>query len=433
MTPAPARPAKPRRLIYIDTAYTLKIVRNRRHEDYWMARHSGDYFPIVWGVHPFSDIPDNERRNKTRLLRFAPRQVAIEGTSQLLSLPKWLLPINFLVSQALLLRSLIKRGKKYPIDAIFVNDPLYAGLFGLLLAWRLRVPLIVFVPAHFDDLYDSTGALGAPRIFRTRKVEQAAMRTVFRRATMVFAAADNLAAMALKYGAPPKSIARLSHGKYIASYHLCPPDGRAPPGPVLAKYRIPDAPNYLIFIGRQTLLKHPEDALLAMKIAFEGDPDVIGIMAGIGDLNDYLKAKTKELQIDSRVFFPGLLYQPSLSLLLPRCICLSPLTGMALIEAALGGAPVVAYDRDWQSEFIYPGVTGALVPDRDWEAMGNAALEILRDPERRKAFAKAGRARAIQFVDLKSNQDKEHAAFDAMFDRWASKRRQRNQTRQFSN
>jgi glycosyltransferase involved in cell wall biosynthesis len=405
-------------LLYIDMAYTLRIVRGRSHEDFWLARHSGGYFPIVWGIHPIADVPDQEVRRRVRVARFARNQISIEGTSQALALPRWLLPVNFLFSQLGLLRALTRHARRRGVRAVFASDPLYCGLFGLALARRLGVPLIVFVPAHYDELFEATGSLGNPRIFGFRKVEQAVMHRVFRHSDMVFAAADSLAQLALKYGAPEQTIARLSHGKYLARDHLTEPASRPAADEALRRYSIPGAANYLIYVGRHNPVKHPEDVLRAMKVVLDAEPEVIGIMAGKGELTGSLQAIAEELAIADRVVFPGLIDQASLSFILPHCVTLSPLTGMALVECSLAGSPVIAYDRDWQSEFVDDRESGRIVPYRDWKAMGEAALDIIRDPAIRKRFGKAGRKKALAFVDIEGNRAKEHAALDAMFERF---------------
>lgn len=416
-----------RRLLYVDMAYTLRIVHQRHHEDYWLARHSEGYFPLVWGIHPFADVPDQEVRRRTRVVRFSRGQVAIEGTTQSLPLPRWLLPVNFVISQIRLLYGITRHARRRGVSAVFANDPLYSGLFGLALAQRLRVPLIVFVPAQFDEIYEATGTLGSPRIFRFRRVEQAVMRRVFSRSDMVFAPADNLAEFARNYGAREEAISRLSHGKYIASCHLSDPASRGSADEVLRTYGIPKAANYLIHVARLIPLKHPEDALRAMKIVLDAEPDTIGIMAGKGELSNALRAEARELGIADRVIFCGLIDQLSLSRLIPHCITLSPFTGMALIECSLGGSPVVTYDRDWQPEFVQHGHSGYVVPYLDWKSMGEKAIEIIRNPELRQRFSLAGRSRALKFVDKDRNRAKEHAAFDAMYRRFDGRTTKRNE------
>ena len=54
--------------------------------------------------------------------------------------------------------------------------------------------------------------------------------------------------------------------------------------------------------------------------------------------------------------------------------------GRALVEAALSGTPIVAYDVDWHSEFVSANVTGVLVASGDCEAMASAVLRMLDSP-----------------------------------------------------
>lgn len=418
---SPVKP--PRRLIYVDMAYTTRIVRQRGHEDYWLARHSWGYFRQVLGVHPMADIPDGELRRRPRIVKFSPGQIVIEGTSRALPLPSWLLPANFIISQLLLLRGILAHSRRRPVSAVFANDPLYCGLFGLFLAGRLNVPLIVFMPAHYDQLYEATGALANPRLFRFRRVEQAVMRLVLGRADMVFAPAEPHAQLALKYGASNEAIARLKHGKYLAGCHLIAPADRPPAEAALSRYDIKKARDYLIYVGRHTEVKHPKDALRAMNVVLSAEPQAAGILAGVGELTDALKAEVQSLGLQDRIFFPGLIDQYSLSLILPNCVTLSPLTGMALIECALAGSPIVAYDRDWQSEFIENGVNGSLVPYRNWQAMGEEALKILHNPALRTAYSRAARETAFNFVDPQGSRAKEHGALNDMFERFRSSAR----------
>jgi glycosyltransferase involved in cell wall biosynthesis len=52
---------------------------------------------------------------------------------------------------------------------------------------------------------------------------------------------------------------------------------------------------------------------------------------------------------------------------------------MALVESGLGGSPAVAYDADWQAEFVEDGVNGYIVPMWDYRQMGEKALSLVRD------------------------------------------------------
>lgn len=407
-----------RTLIYIDLAYTSRIVRARGHEDFWHARHSDGFFSKVIGIHPIADIADNEVRHRTRLIRFSPHQLVIEGTSQACKLPPKLLPLNFPLSQLALLNGLRRALSERPIAAVYANDPLYAGLFGWALARMLRRPLIIFVPAEFDQLYAETGKLSSPRIFRTRRMEQAALRFVLSRADMVVAVANSVRDLALRYGTKPERIAELSHGKFLARAHFSPPDERPDPGPILDQFGIQRGSPLLIYVGRHHPVKYPDDAVRAMAHALRDHPEATGVMTGDGEMRGDLGALSSELGMRDRIIFTGLVDQTVLTALVPLAVTLSPLTGMALMECALGGSPIVAYDCDWQGQFVRDGEMGFVVPFRDWRAMGDAAARLLDDPALRTLFGNAGRARALAWIDLEGNMAREQKAFADLLARW---------------
>jgi glycosyltransferase involved in cell wall biosynthesis len=75
------------------------------------------------------------------------------------------------------------------------------------------------------------------------------------------------------------------------------------------------------------------------------------------------------------------------------------LTGRALSEAALGGAPIVAYDLDWQSDLVETDKTGELVPFRDVEALGSAVCKMLADKVYAKVMGQGARTRAREMLD----------------------------------
>jgi glycosyltransferase involved in cell wall biosynthesis len=68
--------------------------------------------------------------------------------------------------------------------------------------------------------------------------------------------------------------------------------------------------------------------------------------------------------------------------------------GLAMLEAAAGGLPVVAGREGGVAEVVQDGVTGVLAPARDPEALAAATAALLDDPERRRAMGE----RAARFV-----------------------------------
>jgi glycosyltransferase involved in cell wall biosynthesis len=75
-------------------------------------------------------------------------------------------------------------------------------------------------------------------------------------------------------------------------------------------------------------------------------------------------------------------------------------TPVVIIEGMTAGLPVVATDVGGVRSLVRDGVTGRLVPPRDPEAWARACLELLRDPERRRAMGAAARAQAFPKYDV---------------------------------
>ncbi|WP_085914958.1 MULTISPECIES: glycosyltransferase family 4 protein [Pseudonocardia] len=67
--------------------------------------------------------------------------------------------------------------------------------------------------------------------------------------------------------------------------------------------------------------------------------------------------------------------------------------GIALLEAAAGGLPVVAGDSGGAPETVEEGVTGHVVPGRDVAAVVDRIAALLADPARATAMGRAGRER----------------------------------------
>ena len=123
------------RIMYIDMAYTLKMVRERELEQEFSSRDCGGYFEYVWGVHPMADVPEKRipdyKGFKVSETRFSENQTIIEGSSAYYPGLKGLFPLNFLLSQVRFTRYLIHLVKKEDISIILCTEPYFSGLIGL--------------------------------------------------------------------------------------------------------------------------------------------------------------------------------------------------------------------------------------------------------------------------------------------------------------
>jgi colanic acid/amylovoran biosynthesis glycosyltransferase len=74
--------------------------------------------------------------------------------------------------------------------------------------------------------------------------------------------------------------------------------------------------------------------------------------------------------------------------------------GMVYAEAQAVGKPVVAFDSGGISEVVEHGVTGFLAAERDWQALAQHLIFLLKNAELRKQFGAAGRSRILRLFDL---------------------------------
>lgn len=397
-------------LLYIDMAYTAQAMRLRQ-QGFWEARNSGGYFDRVWALHPIADrvVPGMQR---TEIHRLAAGQIQIEGQSAACRLPGALAPLNFWLSQRALFNRLRRYFSKRGTSLVYATDALYGGLFAYFMARRLRCPLIIAVWGNWDDQWNATRTLAMPRLIPSKRIQDMIIRFVLRRADRVVVGNRNNFDYVAAHGAYPERISIVSTSKFLFADHFSDPVKRRSDRSILAELGLPLDARPLIHVGRLVPEKLPDQALDAMISAAHQDRSIYGLFAGDGALREKMQAHIDAEGLTDRIRLLGALSQSDLARLLPHCTVISPLTGMALIEAGLAGAPIVAYAHEWQTEFIDDGRNGYLVPPGDTHAMADKAIALLRDAETANVFSEAIRDHAMKIAD----RDLIYAAEREMYD-----------------
>jgi glycosyltransferase involved in cell wall biosynthesis len=198
---------------------------------------------------------------------------------------------------------------------------------------------------------------------------------------------------------------------------LADPASRGDPVEALRDLGIPAAGNYLLMISRLVPVKFAEDGVRAMIHAAVQEEDLICIVAGDGAMRLELEALVSSAGLQDRVIFIGHVDQEKLSRIIPKCITISPLTGMALVEAGLGGSPAIAYDADWQAEFVKSGVNGYIVPMWDYRQLADKALTLVRDAPLRARMSAAMREMARKRADRDEIAKLEREVFGRVLER----------------
>lgn len=415
--------AKPS-ILFLDTAYTLKMVSERKLEQEFHSRECGGYFNHVWGVHPIADLPEKRKLKyggfTLSIVEFSPHQTIIEGETAYYSILKYCFPLNFFVSQLRFVWYLTGLVKREKVGIILSTDPYLCGIIGLLVRWFTGVPLVIWVLANYDDTFKATGKLAMPRLFRWRWVEKVVEKIVFRRADLVAGGNQDNLEFALRNGAATGKSTVFPVGKLIHRYHLAEPKSRDVDEFFIRSKRS----YYFMYVGRLLEVKHPDDVIRAFSVIDRNVPNCALIMAGDGTMRADLEQLARDLNIHDKVYFLGNVSQERLANLLAGCFAvLSPLTGRSLIEAALAEIPIVAYDRDWQSDFVGASGAGIIVPFRDWQKMGEAAVQLLSQPEEARRMGESARRKGLDACDLEKIYAHEQMEFEKLMSRATSRRK----------
>jgi glycosyltransferase involved in cell wall biosynthesis len=140
-------------------------------------------------------------------------------------------------------------------------------------------------------------------------------------------------------------------------------------------------------------------------------PNVRFVLAGDGELRAQLEARVAALGLTQQVRFAGSRPLTVLARWLGAAdlfLLSSHYEGMplAMIEAMAAGCPVVATSVGGIPDVIADSNGGIVVPAKNPHALAAAIIEILSDPEKRRAMAAAARQRATTTFDVRTCYEK---------------------------
>ncbi|MDX1918409.1 MAG: glycosyltransferase family 4 protein [Candidatus Caenarcaniphilales bacterium] len=126
--------------------------------------------------------------------------------------------------------------------------------------------------------------------------------------------------------------------------------------PLSERPRSPEAPR-ILFLGRVTYQKGPNYFLEAASHVLRVKPQAEFIIAGTGDMIDYLKARSVELGIADRITFTGMLKEDQVKNIYRQvdCFVLSSVSepfGLTVLEALSHRLPVIISKQSGVSEVL---------------------------------------------------------------------------------
>jgi glycosyltransferase involved in cell wall biosynthesis len=154
------------------------------------------------------------------------------------------------------------------------------------------------------------------------------------------------------------------------------------------------------FVGWLLPIKGPLHLLRAMANVWREHPEVTLVFVGKGELDVDLRAEVLRLNANGRVKFLGWrddieeLMQIFDVLVLPS---LNEGMGRVLVEAMASGKPVVASRVSGIPDLVKHGRTGILVPPADEDALANAIMRLVNNPQEAKSMGELGRFHSLRF------------------------------------
>ena len=402
-----------RAIMLFDMSFTLSMFRERQLHQALESRKLDGYFGHVISVHPLAGLFEKSERRfgAPSVTRLDDGHWFVEGTVGISRLLAWLPPLNLLLAQINLFAFLHRLAREVRIDVIRIGDPYYLGIFGWLLSRLLGVPLVVRACFDYDLLYAASGKPVFPRLFRFRLIEKMIERFVFPRCHMVAGANQNNLDYAVAKGALRERGVVFRYGNLIHPIHFSEPEARGDVTPLREELGLHS--DFLMTVSRLEKMKQPEENLYVLRELRAAGHDVVILFVGDGSMREELEVLAEKLGIFKHVRFAGNRSQEVIANLLPQArLVLSPHMGRALAEACLAGAPIVAYDYDWQGEIIHSGETGELVQNGNWQQMAERALWLLENPDEAARRGKAARHLALEMMSPEKLNHHEIEAYE---------------------
>lgn len=388
-----------RALLLIQTMHTHATIAAAGHEEIVFQAGLEGYFEHVFTLYPTlgadSGQPRSEFEGRSRATPMNDSNTFIEYKMTSFGLGP-LQMLDFVLSQSIMLHEMVSFLREREISVIRANCPLLTGLYAMVLAWTAGIPYTLRIGSNYDLLYKNSGRIEYRRIFRTYSIAKRVLNLVLRNADAVCAVSENNLSFALNNGARPERCTVVRYGNVVDNIHFAPREQRVP---ILESFGVTQQP-VAVCVGRLASFKYPEDVVRATMVACRRVPNLLTLFVGEGDMQPELEQLAAELGISSNIRFLGKLDQKSLARVYGEVdIYLSPLTGRCLVEAALAGIPLIAYDYEWHSEFVLQDRTGLLVPYRDAKALGEALAELLLNPSRARKLGVGAREHALEKMD----------------------------------
>ena len=181
----------------------------------------------------------------------------------------------------------------------------------------------------------------------------------------------------------------------------------------------------LLFVGRLVEKKGVHFLLEAMPAVLKKHPTVRMILAGSGPMEQELRQQAGRLHLSERVDFLGMVAQTQLPALYQRAtLAIFPFAvvksgdqegfGLVQVEALGCECPVIAGDLPAIHDIITHEENGLIFPSGNAEALADAIIKLLDDPELRARLAGEGHKRVVHKFDWEIVAGKYAGVYDKL-------------------
>ena len=372
-------------LLYLDTSYSLQQIRERELDYALYARECDGLFDRVWSINPLVGAdPDVKTCDSMSITSVSDVQKFVEISVSNGSVSNNFAFSNFLKSQFKFLKYLYELIKTNQVGVVRTGDPIYLGLVGF---WASRItgsPFIIRINSNYDLFYESNKRPAFPRLIRSIYLEKKIIKWVLLRADLIVASSEDNRNYVLSKGVDPKVVKIVGYGSLLNPLHYEDPSLRKG---IRGELDIGGRP-LISSITRLESSKKVEQILEALAYVVEAKPETVCVIAGDGSLRNSLNQKAIKEGLKENFLLVGNCSQTWLgSLLADSDVLMFPLAGRALVEAALSGTPIVAYDVEWHHEIIQTGISGILVESDNPQMMAKSVLSLLNDKKNSERLA----------------------------------------------
>jgi len=160
-------------------------------------------------------------------------------------------------------------------------------------------------------------------------------------------------------------------------------------------------------------------ALVNVKVTI---PDIKLIVGGKGELLEYYQEKVEEMGLKDNVEFKGFLedeevinyYATSELFILPSISSLQEGFGIVVLEALACQTPVISTNIVGVADDVINTNSGIIVPPKDVDALTDAIIEILSNPELQEKMGYAGRKLVQEKYEWKKIAHEIHSLYEEL-------------------